>query len=565
MTQIKKYLSILVLSAGLMVVTPGCKKFLDVNQNLNDPTSVPLSTLLTNVEQRIGSHFALGTTVGNGLGVYTHQLMQYGSYNRYGINGSAMDGTWDAVYYTMSNVDVIIDQATANKQYTYAGIAKILKAYTFSMMVDIWGDIPYSEFNKFKAGIKQPKYDDDAEIYPKLITLLNEGIADINNTASQVKPSADDLVYKGDGAKWIKAANTIKLKLYTQMRLVKNVSAEVTALLASPSSLINSQAESFVFPFGPYTSTDDRYPGYGDYSAAQRGGQIPSHWMYSIMKGYTADIYPGIVDPRIPYYFYNQKSSSATPENCTDYRDGGFITLIFGSDGPCVGGSNSNTYTLLGIYPIGGRYDQGLGQAIAASGTSGLTGANAGTGAAPQRALTYADRLFLEAELINRGLAPGNERTVFSKALDESFAQIDYIITNYIKPTQTVPAIAPLSATSAYKTSVLNYFDAGSSEKKLEYIMTQKWISRIGNSVDNYTDYRRTKYPVLFNPAPANGGTVTSVAVPGGTGGIGAGTVAVSNGTPYPLSLPWSQSEIEKNGNAPKQKATATYKVFWQP
>ncbi len=564
MAQIKKLLNTLAVASASVVMLFGCKKFLDVNQNLNDPTSVPVSTLLTGTEQSIGSSFALGTTLGNGLSVYTHQMMQYGGFNRYGIDGATMNGTWDGFYSTLSDVDVLIDQATAEGKFAYAGIGKVLKAYTFSMMVDIWGDIPYSEFNKFKSGVKQPKFDDDATIYPKLITLLTDAVTDLSNTAVQVKPGADDLVYKGNTTKWIKAANTIKLKLYTQMRLVKNVSAEVTALLASPSTLINAQDESFSFPFGPYTSTDDRYPGYGDYSAAQRGGQIPSHWMYGIMKGYNPDIYPGLTDPRIPYYFYKQKSASATPENCTDYRDGGFITLIFGSNGPCVGGSNSNTYTLLGIYPIGGRYDEGTGQLIAASGGS-LNAANAGTGAAPQRALTYADRLYLEAELIHFALAPGDEKAVFSKALDASFAQVDYVITNNIKPTQTVPAIATAAATTLYKSSVLLYFDAASPEKKLEHIMTQKWLSRFGNPVDNYTDYRRTKYPVLFNPAPANGGTVTSVTVPGGTGGIGAGVVAVSNGTPYPLSLPWSASEIEKNSNAPQQKSASAYKVFWLP
>ena len=71
---------------------------------------------------------------------------------------------------------------------------------------------------------------------------------------------------------------------------------------------------------------------------------------------------------------------------------------------------------------------------------------NSGTGALPHQFITYADRLYLEAELINAGLAPGVERTVFSKALDESFNQVDYIIVNYVKPgsagaAQTVPLL----------------------------------------------------------------------------------------------------------------------------
>ena len=171
-------------------------------------------------------------------------------------------------------------------------------------------------------------------------------------------------------------------------------------------------------------------------------------------------------------------------------------------------------------------------------------------------------RLYLEAELINAGLAPGSERTVFSKALDESFAQVDNIIVNYVKPgsagaAQTVPLIATLPATTTYKAGVMLGFDAGTTAKRLEFIMTEKWINRIENPVDNYTDYRRTKFPVLFAPAPE--GTVTSVTSPDGK------TTPVSNDKKYPWSLPFSTGEISLNSNALPQKVPESYKVFWQP
>ena len=111
---------------------------------------------------------------------------------------------------------------------------------------------PFSEFNQFEAGIKQPKFDKGKDIYPALIKLIDAGIADINNTAPNAsKPGNDDYIYKGNTTNWIKAANTLKLKLYTQVRLVQDVKAQVAALLASPATLINSQAESFMMPYGP--------------------------------------------------------------------------------------------------------------------------------------------------------------------------------------------------------------------------------------------------------------------------------------------------------------------------
>ena len=543
----------------LVAGSTGCKKFLDVNKNLNDPTAVPVSLLLSNCERSIAANMALGSGLGGTMSVYTHQTTGRVGADKYGAGSAG----WEGLYTAIANLNVIIKRGPAETRYMYAGVAKILKAYAFSILVDVYGDCPYSEFDQFEAGIKQPKFDKGVDIYPQLITLINDGIADINNASPNAsKPAADDYIYKGNTANWIKAANTIKLKLYTQVRLVQNVTAQVTALLATPASLINSQAESFMMPYGPFGTTDDRHPAYGDYNATQRGGQLFSPWLYEIMKGWNPNILNGISDPRIPYYIYNQKSaiggSNPNFENCTEYRDGGFITIIFGSNGPCRDGSNSATYSLLGLYPAGGRFNDSAAKSITTLGAL-----NAGTGALPHQFITYADRLYLEAELINAGVAPGNERNTFIKALDESFNQMDNIIINFIKPgsagaPQVVPPIATLPATATYKIAALAAYDAApTATKRLEYIMTEKWINRIENPVDNYTDYRRTKYPVLFSPAPV--GSVTTFTGPDGK------VTPVSNDRQYPWSLPFSTLEISLNANAPPQKVPENYKVFWQP
>ncbi|MHA4845221.1 SusD/RagB family nutrient-binding outer membrane lipoprotein [Flavitalea antarctica] len=541
-------------------VATGCKKFLDVNENLNNPTpsSVGLPLVLSAAERNIAGNLALGTGLGNTMAVYTHQVTGRVGADRYNAGASG----WDGLYSALSNLNVIIERGPTESRYVYSGIAKILKAYTVSMMVDVWGDIPYSEYDKFDEGISQPKFDKGADIYPQLLTLLDEGIADINNpTFNPSKPGTDDFIYKGNTANWIKAANTIKLKLYTQVRLVQDVKAKVTALLAAPNTLINSQTESFMFPYGPISTTDDRHPAFGDYNATQRGGQLFSPWLYEIMKGRNANILTGLADPRVPYYIYNQKSpvggTNPTPENCTEYRDGGFITILFGSNGPCRDGSNSQTYSLLGVYPAGGRFNDSAARSVNSIGAQ-----NAGTGARPHEFITYADRLYLEAELIHLGLAPGDAKAAFSKALDASFGQVDHVVINHVKPgsagaAQTVPVISTLPATTTYKTGVLAAFDAASPAKKLEYIMTEKWINRIENPIDNYTDYRRTGYPVLFAPAPE--GAVTSVTSPDGK------VTPVSNDRKYPWSLPFSNTEIGLNSNAPPQKVPESYKVFWQP
>ncbi len=554
----------IIFTASLVFAGTGCKKYLDVNQNLNDPTSVPVSTLLTGSQLNIGIGMAMSSGLSNGLSVYMHQQSTREASDGYGIKGSdfRVENPWSTFYDAITDLDVIIQQGTAEGRFVYAGIAKILKAYTFSVMVDVWGDIPYSEFNQFKAGIKSPKFDDDATIYPKLITLIDEGIASINNPAiNPSNPGSDDVIYGGSKTKWIKAANTIKLKMYTQIRRVQNVTAQVTALLANPATLINQTSESFLLPFGPLGSSDDRNPGYSDYTASQRG-QLVSPWIYEIMKGYNTgsytSVFSNITDPRIPYYIYNQLAvvSPATPPNATEYRDGPFVSLYFGSLGPNRNGAQQNAQSMFGIYPVGGRYDDGLG---------GAGSASSGTGAAPYRFITYADRLYLQAELINTGVIAGDARAVFSAALSESMKQVDYVITTYVKPTQTVPA---LGAQSAYITSILTRYDAGTTAKQLEYIMTQKWLSSFGSCVDQYTDYRRTGYPILFDPrdpAMAPGGRVQPP-ITGNPLLNPQASVPVAQSRPYPESLPWSLTELELNPNAPSaQKVPENYKIFWKP
>ena len=123
-------------------------------------------------------------------------------------------------------------------------------------------------------------------------------------------PGTDDLMYSGNIDRWIKAANTLKLKIYTQVRKVKNVTPEVTALL-SGGNLISSTNESFLVPYGPNGATDDRNPRLLYLYATQRSNHV-SPWFYEILKGYNPNIFTGNPDPRLPYYIYNQVNATQT-------------------------------------------------------------------------------------------------------------------------------------------------------------------------------------------------------------------------------------------------------------
>ena len=545
---------------ALLLFATACKKQLDINTDPNNPASLEVSKLLPRVEKELGHSLATGEGLSQILGVYTHQLTSREDPDQYGATGNDFNiqTSWIAMYGSvLNNTDEIIKQSTESGNAYYAGIGKVIKAYAFSQYVDAFGDVPFSEFNKLLEGNSNPKFDKGMDIYPALFELLDAAITDFATTpASNVlKPGSDDVIYGGNITKWRKAAKTIKLKLLVQQRLVKDVSAEVNALI-SENDLISTTNESFLLPYGPNGATDDRNPGFADYYASQRGQYI-SPWFYEILQGLNPSIYAGITDPRVPYYFFNQLKPTQAPESDqpTEYRDGGFISIYFGSVGPDRDRTQQNNMTLIGMYPVGGRYDDGGGKA---SGTGGKITATEATGAAPYRFVTYADRLYLEAELMKVGLVAGDAKAKLEAAIKESFKQIDYVITTYVKPAQTVPAIATTNAATEYVTEILAQYDSKPSQQ-LESIMTQKWISSFGSAVDQYTDYRRTGFPVLFNPknpAMAPGGLVTPpTGIP----------VPVQLNRNYPLTLPWYTNELEVNTSAPDQKDPATFKPFWLP
>src|SRR5690606_10170173 len=107
------------------------------------------------------------------------------------------------------------------------------------------------------------------------------------------------------------------------------------------------------------------------------------------------------------------------PHPDVEYRDGGFVSKYFGSVGVNRGKNMQNQVSLFGIYPVGGRYDDGQGGAVSAT---------SGTGAVPYRLITYADILFLKAELIQEGIVSGDVAAALEEAINESFVMIDDVV-----------------------------------------------------------------------------------------------------------------------------------------
>lgn len=148
--------------------------------------------------------------------MYSGQLIGFSSLysNIYGYNLSSAEsnGEWNAVYVgVITNMRHIVNNSS-NSQLV--GIAKIIEAHAVGTATSLFGDIPYSESGD--PTIQDPVFDSQTSIFSSLITLIDDGINDLNSGGSGSIP--EDIYFNGDKNKWIAAANTLKARFYLQMK-----------------------------------------------------------------------------------------------------------------------------------------------------------------------------------------------------------------------------------------------------------------------------------------------------------------------------------------------------------
>ncbi len=202
---------------AFLVFASGCKKdwLSELGTNPNQPSNAPVQLLLPPVLSGFATReVSLNTPVGVWMG--------YGSYaGGYSIDDNTLtyyvnqgNPTIWGYYDDLKNADYIDNTAGAmeNMEY-YVAAAKILKAFGFQKLVDAYGKVPYSEAFK-GVGNFFPKYDDAQAVYDANLAQLDTAIALIQNanTATAISMASNDIMFKGNMNKWLKFANTIKLR-----------------------------------------------------------------------------------------------------------------------------------------------------------------------------------------------------------------------------------------------------------------------------------------------------------------------------------------------------------------
>ncbi len=218
-------------------------KFDETNANPNDPTSVPAERLLPHgiysaVSNIIGPSgtVSLGLDAGNGWAQHTARI-QYTEIDQFSFTSDLQDVPWRSLYNeSLADFQKIHELGKASGNENYQAIGLIMRSYVFSVLTDVYGDIPYSEALKgTSSGIVAPKFDAQKDVYAGLVNDLKTA-SDLINTKSVDKDA--DILFAADMTKWKKFANSLSLRLLNRMLGKSGASidpkAEMTRILGDP-------------------------------------------------------------------------------------------------------------------------------------------------------------------------------------------------------------------------------------------------------------------------------------------------------------------------------------------
>jgi len=430
-------------------------------------------------------------------------------YDQFYANGNS--GLWSRMYSSLfPDIDAMIALAEPEEGWVWIGAAKVMKAWSLMTMIDLHGDLPYSEAGQGVA-VPSPIADDQQAVYNIALGLLDEAIADLSNPASVGRPTQDGY-YDGDPVMWTKLANTLKIRYHVTTRLMGGSGAAIQAIVAG-GNFISADADNFEFQYSTNQfNPNSRHPWYNQhYNNPAGGGAYMSNDFMMRFRGVGGN--GGTVeDPRRRYYFYRQDLNPAgvdaftlgcplelRPDHYTNEMPFCLATLTHmdpnssdgywgrdhgNGDGIPPDGDRRTNY---GVYPAAGVFDADQSRPQKNFGVDG----GLGRGINPHMMSSYVDFMRAEAALTMgtsddaRALLENGIRTSISFAMDFAADLGD-----------GGGALTPTGVEiDFYVNSRLALYDAANAQGRLDIIMQANQKANHGAGMLVYNGYRRTGFP----------------------------------------------------------------------
>jgi len=357
----------------------------DINKNPN-ATETPLAPYLLTGTLKQGADLYWGSesNFNSSLLFVQHWAkIQYTEPDRYDVSNTSFTSLWNTGYSTLiTDLNTILNFSDQQANSNYKGIALTLRSWTFLLLTDAYGSIPYKE-----AGLKvTPAYNTQKEVYTGLLEDLKQAQSLLGTANGAV---TGDLAYKGNITKWKKLVNSLRLRIALRISDKEPALAKQAVIDATTDAagVISSNSEIFQFI---YTSSPQQNPASAWFETRDD---------YRISKTLVDKLYE-LSDPRLPVYAQLPSDASV---------------------GKYVGGANGLSNSAAN--------SQGFAK-TSKPGTYFLTSQS------PAVIFTYSEVLFDLSEAVARGYIAGDAEQFYKNAITASFNQFGItdatVISNYL-------------------------------------------------------------------------------------------------------------------------------------
>lgn len=447
MKRIKIFSSFLIV---MLLIFASCKKdFLDIN---NDPNKTSESTVQLTFPAGVASSAYIIGGYYQLLGGFWSQhwtqaigAPQWRDIDAYNLQSTDFDvRQWGELYSgALNDYEYVRNTSLESENWSYYLMSTVMQAYTYQVLADLYGQIPFSDALKGNDGNFTPKWDKGEDVYDGLIIMLDDALSHdfktlkgtANPTATAIEPGADDMIFGGDMTMWEKFANTLKLKIYMRQSYARPSIAQagITKMYTDGAQFI-----SFDVVFDHFASEQNkRNPTYETF-VDRLGGNVSM----SRTLTYFLD---SLADPRIAELVKKPTSP------------------VFGS------GYYANTLRQGDFY----NNDFGVGANIAQLCTPNLGPVD------PVFFMSEAESYFLQAEAVARYGVAGNAQTLYEDGIEASFSRLGVS-----------------GASTLYGVGGPYEFNSANMESMVESIITQKWIAMTNNQgLESFLEHNRTHYP----------------------------------------------------------------------
>lgn len=204
----------------MVIIFASCEDWLDINQDPNNPDEaneeLTLAAGISSVAYVYGGRYQVLGALWSQQWTQSLGATQYSGLDSYDISSSTYDNRQFGELYTgaLKNFEYIRDLSRKNEKWNYYIMATVMQAYTFHILADLYGQIPFSEALKGEEGTITPAYENGQDIYDSLITRIDYALASDYENDDLEDVGSEDILFDGKIDRWVEFANTLKLKIY---------------------------------------------------------------------------------------------------------------------------------------------------------------------------------------------------------------------------------------------------------------------------------------------------------------------------------------------------------------